>query len=321
MLSAPFKLTPRNQPSSDQYEREEMRLNVRYAAPQRPRNAATSGSINYSTGAVLINYAVPPSAGVQLAATYQYSASGSGIAIYSLNVSQQGNQIQAVDNNGDTYAFDRPVGFGAPCHGFILRGEGVTHDPPVCEQVDGLLEAARREEFLREYLRDAHVLRDKDRPALELAAHRAAPIDHERDRRLQVGQRQGEDHELTRWHLLRQGLLARLRLRHAGDAEGEAGQRLAAGGLVGRMPRRRRPVDRRESQQRSARRPLLRLRAGRGWVGERAYAVLWKRLFDLKFYEYADQLSAAWIGTRSRPTTARDGPSKRTSGTCSTWTA
>ena len=36
----------------------------------------------------------------------------------------------------------------------------------------------------------------------------------------------------------------------------------------------------------------------RKWVGERAYTVLWQRLFDLKFYEHADQLSAAWIGTR-----------------------
>jgi protoporphyrinogen oxidase len=36
----------------------------------------------------------------------------------------------------------------------------------------------------------------------------------------------------------------------------------------------------------------------RKWVGERAYDVLWQRLFDLKFYEHAEQLSAAWIGTR-----------------------
>lgn len=36
----------------------------------------------------------------------------------------------------------------------------------------------------------------------------------------------------------------------------------------------------------------------RKWVGTHAYNVLWKSLFDLKFYEYADQLSAAWIGTR-----------------------
>lgn len=36
----------------------------------------------------------------------------------------------------------------------------------------------------------------------------------------------------------------------------------------------------------------------RQWVGERAYQVLWERLFALKFYEHAQGLSAAWIGTR-----------------------
>jgi protoporphyrinogen oxidase len=34
------------------------------------------------------------------------------------------------------------------------------------------------------------------------------------------------------------------------------------------------------------------------WVGERGYDVLWKRLFELKFFEYKDSLSAAWLGTR-----------------------
>lgn len=34
------------------------------------------------------------------------------------------------------------------------------------------------------------------------------------------------------------------------------------------------------------------------WVGERGYEVLWKRLFELKFFEYQDSLSAAWLGTR-----------------------
>ncbi|MGH8321945.1 MAG: NAD(P)/FAD-dependent oxidoreductase [Gammaproteobacteria bacterium] len=34
------------------------------------------------------------------------------------------------------------------------------------------------------------------------------------------------------------------------------------------------------------------------WVGLRAYDVLWRSLFDLKFYEHANSLSAAWIGTR-----------------------
>ena len=34
------------------------------------------------------------------------------------------------------------------------------------------------------------------------------------------------------------------------------------------------------------------------WCGTKAYDVLWRRLFDLKFYEYADNISAAWIWTR-----------------------
>jgi protoporphyrinogen oxidase len=35
-------------------------------------------------------------------------------------------------------------------------------------------------------------------------------------------------------------------------------------------------------------------------VGEKAYDVLWKSLFELKFYDYVDDLSAAWIGARIR---------------------
>lgn len=33
-------------------------------------------------------------------------------------------------------------------------------------------------------------------------------------------------------------------------------------------------------------------------LGKRTYKVLWERLFYLKFYEYKDKLSAAWLGTR-----------------------
>ena len=36
----------------------------------------------------------------------------------------------------------------------------------------------------------------------------------------------------------------------------------------------------------------------RRWVGKRAYDLLWRRLFELKFYEYSQTLSAAWIWTR-----------------------
>jgi protoporphyrinogen oxidase len=35
-----------------------------------------------------------------------------------------------------------------------------------------------------------------------------------------------------------------------------------------------------------------------GWCGKRVYEKLWRRLFDLKFYQYADNISAAWIWTR-----------------------
>lgn len=34
------------------------------------------------------------------------------------------------------------------------------------------------------------------------------------------------------------------------------------------------------------------------WSGREVYDKLWKPLFDLKFYEYADNISAAWIWTR-----------------------
>lgn len=38
----------------------------------------------------------------------------------------------------------------------------------------------------------------------------------------------------------------------------------------------------------------------RRWVGEDAYRVLWSKLFEYKFYDYADKLSAAWIWSRIR---------------------
>lgn len=34
------------------------------------------------------------------------------------------------------------------------------------------------------------------------------------------------------------------------------------------------------------------------WCGANVYELLWRRLFELKFYEYADDISAAWIWTR-----------------------
>lgn len=36
------------------------------------------------------------------------------------------------------------------------------------------------------------------------------------------------------------------------------------------------------------------------WVGGKAYQILWQPLFELKFYQYTNNLSAAWIWTRIR---------------------
>ncbi len=38
----------------------------------------------------------------------------------------------------------------------------------------------------------------------------------------------------------------------------------------------------------------------RRWVGAEAYEVLWRKLFDYKFYDYSENLSAAWIWSRIR---------------------
>ncbi len=64
------------------------------------------------------------------------------------------------------------------------------------------------------------------------------------------------------------------------------------------------------STKRSDWRPLEN-RTARDWIeagaGREAYDVLWRRLFDLKFFEYADTVSAAWIWTRIK----RIGTSRR----------
>ncbi|MCC6531348.1 MAG: NAD(P)/FAD-dependent oxidoreductase [Burkholderiales bacterium] len=36
----------------------------------------------------------------------------------------------------------------------------------------------------------------------------------------------------------------------------------------------------------------------RRWLGDKGYETLWKSLFHYKFYEWQDELSAAWLGTR-----------------------
>ncbi|HEX6590871.1 MAG TPA: NAD(P)/FAD-dependent oxidoreductase [Moraxellaceae bacterium] len=57
------------------------------------------------------------------------------------------------------------------------------------------------------------------------------------------------------------------------------------------------------STKRNDWRPLDKVEAT-GWirnaVGDEAYEVLWRKLFDYKFYDYAGNLSAAWIWSRIR---------------------
>jgi protoporphyrinogen oxidase len=57
------------------------------------------------------------------------------------------------------------------------------------------------------------------------------------------------------------------------------------------------------STKRNDWRPLDNVEAAgwiRRWVGDEAWEVLWRRLFDYKFYNYAHELSAAWIWSRIR---------------------
>lgn len=57
------------------------------------------------------------------------------------------------------------------------------------------------------------------------------------------------------------------------------------------------------STKRNNWKPLDHLEASawiRRWVGAEAYEVLWRRLFDYKFYDHVGNLSAAWIWSRIR---------------------
>lgn len=57
------------------------------------------------------------------------------------------------------------------------------------------------------------------------------------------------------------------------------------------------------STKRNDWRPLDKLEATawiKRWIGDEAFEVLWRKLFDYKFYDYAQGLSAAWIWSRIR---------------------
>ncbi len=57
------------------------------------------------------------------------------------------------------------------------------------------------------------------------------------------------------------------------------------------------------STKRNNWRPLDRIEAIgwiKRWIGQEAYEVLWRRLLEFKFYDYSNNLSAAWIWSRIR---------------------
>ncbi len=82
-------------------------------------NGANSGSINYDTGTILASFFGPPGDGENVVVAYQYDADGGGATepdlpgsggdgnvskIYSLILSQTGQHLTAVDNNGLEYS-------------------------------------------------------------------------------------------------------------------------------------------------------------------------------------------------------------------------
>ncbi len=75
-------------------------------------SGAGTGSINYNTGVIRASFATAPSAGVNVLASYHYSAAGSpgnpqpgsSSAIYTISVDQTGNKLSFRDSNGMTYS-------------------------------------------------------------------------------------------------------------------------------------------------------------------------------------------------------------------------
>ncbi len=70
-----------------------------------------SGTINYATGAINVNWIQAPPVGENVIVTYSYSVSGSssnpqgpgGVTIYSLTIEQTGNILDAIDSRGMRY--------------------------------------------------------------------------------------------------------------------------------------------------------------------------------------------------------------------------
>jgi hypothetical protein len=98
-----------------------------------------SGTINYSTGAYSVTFAGPVVAGAAIAARYEYngqlSGGSSGVSIVTFSVTQEGNRLTIVDNNGSVYngnfgsvrttqgtSRDTPTDAGTPAVGDTVIG-------------------------------------------------------------------------------------------------------------------------------------------------------------------------------------------------------
>jgi hypothetical protein len=84
-----------------------------------------AGTINYSTGAYSLTFTGPVVNGAAVAARYEYTSAGSsgssGKAIVTFSVTQEGNKLTFVDNNGAVYS----GGFGS-----VRTTQGASRDTP-----------------------------------------------------------------------------------------------------------------------------------------------------------------------------------------------
>ena len=76
-------------------------------------NKGGTGSVNYQTGAVTVDFFSSPAPGNSIIASYQYfptgtaenpQPGGSGVEIFTFNVTQTGNSLVFVDNHGAQYS-------------------------------------------------------------------------------------------------------------------------------------------------------------------------------------------------------------------------
>jgi len=86
--------------------------------------AGGAGTINYSTGAYSLTFTSAVVSGAAVKARYEYDqpgAGGTGVQIVTFSVTQEGNKLTIVDNNGSVYS----GGFGS-----VRTTQGASRDTP-----------------------------------------------------------------------------------------------------------------------------------------------------------------------------------------------